>query len=79
MDNMLTAVPIEPGAGWVAGKPTPLFPAGAYTPGSQGGIRNFDVSADGKRFLVTKRPAGAATITVVTNWFEEVARKVEGR
>jgi hypothetical protein len=78
-ENVLTAVPLESGASFVAGKPVALFPAGQYTPGSTGGIRNYGVSADGKRFLVTKRPAGSATITVVTNWFDEVRRKVDGR
>jgi hypothetical protein len=36
--------------------------------------RNYDVSVDGKRFLMVKldRPATSAQLTVVLNWFEEL-------
>ena len=74
----LTAVPIEPGASWVTGKPVPLFQTSQYAVSSGGGvIRNFDASADGQRFLFVKRSFSGPRITVVTNWFEEVARKVD--
>ena len=41
--------------------------------------RSFDVSADGQRFLVMKgseTPSGPTQLNVVTNWFEELKRKV---
>jgi hypothetical protein len=39
---------------------------------------NFDISLDGKRFLMVKNqtPAGATTFVVVQNWFEELKRRV---
>ena len=41
--------------------------------------RNYDVSADGQRFLMVKQPANQAAapqIVVVQNWFEELKRLV---
>ena len=40
--------------------------------------RNYDVSVDGKRFLMLKveRPASSAQLTVVLNWFEELKGRV---
>lgn len=41
--------------------------------------RNYDVSADGQRFIFT-RPGGAEPRTIVTfNWFEELRARVDGR
>jgi serine/threonine-protein kinase len=69
----------EPGA------PATLVRPGYYSGG--GGIfgRTYDVSADGKRFLMIKEavdPKGAEpptpTITVVQGWFEELKRLVPG-
>jgi serine/threonine-protein kinase len=44
------------------------------------GYRNYDVSKDGKRFLVIKQveepPAPVAQLKVVANWFEELKRLV---
>jgi hypothetical protein len=49
----------------------------------------WDVSADGKRFVVIKEQATAATaanaapprptLVVVSNWFEEVKARMPGR
>ncbi|HET9386064.1 MAG TPA: hypothetical protein VFO67_13015, partial [Gemmatimonadales bacterium] len=67
----------EPGA------PVTLVPPGYYS--GSGGIfgRTYDVSADGKRFLMIKEAndsknadAPTPTITVVQNWFEELKRLV---
>ena len=44
--------------------------------------RNYDVSPDGKRFLMVKQPANQAAapqIIVVQNWFEELKRLVPVR
>jgi hypothetical protein len=42
------------------------------------GERNYDVSPDGKRFLmiVAAAPPPPAEIRVVTNWAEELKRRV---
>ena len=68
-------VPITPGSTWTAGTPTALFDARSYIPG---GNRSYDVSRDGRRFLMMKNSQPAAQtptaprIVVVQNWFEEL-------
>ncbi|MCI0423329.1 MAG: hypothetical protein L0387_09395 [Acidobacteria bacterium] len=40
---------------------------------------NYDVTPDGQRFIMLKsgdKPASAAQINVVLNWFEELKRRV---
>jgi Tol biopolymer transport system component len=36
--------------------------------------RNYEVSPDGQRFLVTRSTPGSATITVVTNWQSQLKK-----
>jgi hypothetical protein len=50
--------------------------ASGYFLGAAG--RTFDISADGRRFLMIKEDAtsGGATINVVLNWTEELNRLV---
>jgi eukaryotic-like serine/threonine-protein kinase len=46
------------------------------------GARNYDLSADGKRFLVIKdapREPTASAFVVVLNWFEELKRRVPAK
>jgi Tol biopolymer transport system component len=60
-----------------AGKPKVLF-EGAYVPSLQT-TPNYDVSADGQRFLMIKeseQSSSTTQINVVLNWFEELKRKV---
>ena len=76
-DKMM-AVDISTQPSFAAGKPHMLF-EGSYAP-TPLTFPNYDVSADGQRFLMLK-PAGqaqaAAThINVVLNWFEELKRLV---
>ena len=55
---------------------------GLYITMGAGSSRNYDVSDDGKRFLMVKQPAnqGAAPqIIVVQNWFEELKAQVPVR
>jgi hypothetical protein len=45
-----------------------------------GAIRAFDISADGRRFLVVKNGDNAAprpSITVVSHWFDELRARVK--
>ena len=73
------AVPVQTDPGFAAGNPTVVFEGSYATP--QGG-RGYDVSSDGRRFLMIKE--GAATgdaaqrpqIILVQNWFEELKRLV---
>ena len=59
-------------------KPKMLF-EGAYVP-SLATMPNYDVSADGQRFLMIKpsqqAQAAETQINVVLNWFEELKQKV---
>jgi WD40-like Beta Propeller Repeat len=75
-DRMM-AVEIAMQSGFSAGKPKVLF-EGQYEP-TLFTNPNYDVSPDGKRFLMLKpsESAEAATqINVVLNWFEELKRRV---
>jgi serine/threonine-protein kinase len=68
----LMAVDVRTVPEFTAGKPRLLF-AGNYAP-------SYDVSPDGKRFLMIKLPERQPTptdqLTVVVNWFEELRRRV---
>jgi eukaryotic-like serine/threonine-protein kinase len=69
----LMAVPVESGATFAMGNPTVLFAADGYTMTAP---RNYDVSRDGSKFLFTKRRVTDPVIMVVTNWFDELRRRV---
>ncbi|HEV2201501.1 MAG TPA: hypothetical protein VGR73_16905 [Bryobacteraceae bacterium] len=79
-DGKMMAVPVKAVAGtkpsFEAGTPVALFDAHM----AQASINNlieYDVTADGKRFLITTASgAGAASppLTVVTNWNAEVKK-----
>jgi hypothetical protein len=76
------AVPVQTDPGFAAGNPAVLFEGSYATP--QGG-RTYDVSPDGRRFVMIKE--GAATgdaaprpqIILVQNWHEELKRLVPTR
>jgi hypothetical protein len=71
-----TSAPVTPsaGRGLTVGAPIALFPVSAYFFGGIG--RNYDISPDGKRFVMFKNPptatGGSAPIMVVLNWLEDV-------
>jgi len=58
--------------GFVAGRPRLLFVA----PFQQHANRSYDISNDGRRFLLMLGPPDETTnpLIVVTNWFDEVGR-----
>jgi eukaryotic-like serine/threonine-protein kinase len=58
--------------GFTAGKPRLLFEKSGYSSGSP--VRSYDLSFDGKRFLMVKLEQ--RTPTPVQNWFEDVKRLV---
>ena len=71
------AVAIAPGPSFQAGRPQPLFNIR-----SDSGSAGFDVSPDGKRFLV-RRPqenatgsAPQSTFMILTDWFTDLLRRV---
>jgi len=84
-NGAVMSVPVHRGPTWTAGVPTKLF-EGQYYRGSGNNLstlgRTYDVSPDGKRFLMIK-PGGAADqtapapiIVVVQHWFDELKRLV---
>jgi eukaryotic-like serine/threonine-protein kinase len=80
--DAVMSVPVETSATFTFRNPVMLF-KGDYA-ASLGG-RNYDVSSDGKRFLMLKVGASAAAqapparFTVVENWTEELKRLVPTR
>jgi serine/threonine-protein kinase len=76
--NALTATPVQTsGSTFSAGLPVKLFDS-AYS--VMIGQRQYDVSSDGKRFLMLKdKPTGdqpPAGIVVVLNWFDDLNRSL---
>ena len=71
------AVPIQTSPSLVIGTPNKLF-EGKYFPEGTG--RTYDVSPDGRRFLMIKNAASITElppqIVIVENWFEELKRRV---
>ena len=45
-----------------------------YSYSSTIALTNYDVSADGQRFLMVKSESGVAHLNVVLNWFSELSR-----
>jgi serine/threonine-protein kinase len=81
--NTLTAVPVDTsGSTFSAGKPAKVFDARYSTPFPP---RPYDVSADGKRFLMLKDSAAGdpnappVRMVLVQNWFEELKQRVSGK
>ena len=76
-------VGVEKAASWSATTPTMIVKEGYVTlpPGNPG--RNYDISPDGKRFLMIKPGSAQETappnITVVQNWGEELKRLVPSK
>jgi serine/threonine-protein kinase len=86
LDGMLMSVRVGQGPGWSPATPIPVFPPALrsmfFVQTSGIASATFDVSADGRRFLMIRpirRPdpgPAAATIVVVQNWFKELKQRV---
>lgn len=83
-DRKLLVVKIEETATTLnVGAPTKLFDDSYRldTGGAAGGMANYDISPDGKRFVFveepqTNAPAGPPVrLQVVLNWFDELKRR----
>jgi serine/threonine-protein kinase len=75
----IMAVPVDAsGPSWRSGNPVRLIDRAYVSLG--GGVRNFDISPDGRRFLTVKSAAAfPPQIVVVQNWMEELKRLVPAR
>ena len=74
-DDAMVSVPVQIDAAFRAGSPVKLFDASLYSGRSQS--RTFDVSRDGKRFLMVRSTVGSSSTTpasmvVVLNWLQEL-------
>ena len=85
-DGKMMVVPIGPSASSLAvGAASRLFddPYLLDTGGAAGGVANYDISPDGRRFVMVeeravegRRAGETARLQVVLNWFEELKRLV---
>ena len=76
--NRMMAVQVMLQPAFSAGRPAVLF-EGPWLLGEA--LSNFDVSPDGRRFLMLKdadRDQDARQIVVIQNWFEELKRRMAG-
>jgi serine/threonine-protein kinase len=76
----LMSVPVKRGTTWSAGPPTTLIDTAYFRGGGGSDSRMYDVSADGKRFLMIKQEIPAnqppTRVVVVRHWLEELKRRV---
>ena len=80
----LMAVAVQLAPQFSYGNPIKLFDTSMYLlSGAATAGRTYDISADGRRFLLGKNadagntaPPTSASVTVVLNWFEELKSKV---
>jgi len=77
----MMAVSVEPGPVLRVGTPKVLFESNRLAGGMAWG-RNFDISPDGKRFLMITSPPPPAPPTeyhVILNWAQELKRLAPGK
>ncbi len=72
-DSKMMEVEVSTNPTFKAGTPRSLFPAPIWGGGTFHNVTRYDVTADGKRFLINSASADAATsapapITIVLNW-----------
>jgi|SRR5579872_197492 len=68
-DGILMAVPVNGQTTFATGQPTPLFPVRGRAPISSTDVFTYDVTKDGKRFLVNRyvRPEHVSPLTILLN------------
>jgi serine/threonine-protein kinase len=74
--GMMMSAAIKPGPSFSYDRPVELFSAAPYYVNV---ARNYDVSLDGKRFLVVKSADAKVAkppVVVVANWFDEVQKRM---
>ena len=76
----LMGVTVGPGPEWTASAPRQVAPRG-YFRGNFAAASTYDISPDGRRFLMIKRTAAdnPVTLVVVQNWFTELKQRVPTR
>ena len=79
-NDELLAVPLEPGAAYVPGRPTTLFSGVVYV--SIDSAETYHVAPAGDRFIMmrpTDTHAAAQEVRTVLNWFADLTRAVSGK
>jgi serine/threonine-protein kinase len=80
--NAIMSVRVERGATWTAGRPVKVSEGRYFLPRASNPGRTYDVSADGRQFLMIKSTGGSdeppplQSLIVVQNWTEELKRLV---
>ncbi|HSC26063.1 MAG TPA: hypothetical protein VLD67_02245, partial [Vicinamibacterales bacterium] len=76
----MMAAPIEDVPAFAVGRPQLLF-TGGFDPDRGSGSANasYDVTRDGKRFVMITPPAASSHIIVVLNWVEELKARLAAR
>jgi Tol biopolymer transport system component len=72
----MATLALAPGPGFSVGQPKVLFSASPFVLGDNVGV--YDVSPDGRRFVMVRPATGAgeSELVVVQNWFEELRGRV---
>ena len=83
-DGALMSVPVSRGTTWTAGSPSRVLEGRYYRGIATNVSRTYDVSVDGRRFLMIKptaidETAPPPSIVVVENWMEELKRLVPAK
>jgi len=81
LKGALMRIPIESGPSFTPGPPTRVV-EGDYYFGVAGSPRTYDVSANGRRFLMIKavnETSTPASLVVVQRWIDELQREVQTR
>jgi eukaryotic-like serine/threonine-protein kinase len=75
-DGKIMAVPVKSSASFEAGSPVPLFQTHRRQPISSQDVFSYDVSADGKKFLIITKmdEASAAPLSVLFNWASQMEK-----
>lgn len=72
------AVALTAGEALTLAQPVQLFDQ-SYAYGATITIPNYDVTADGQRFLMVKAEPDAGRLAIVLNWFDELKRLAPAR
>ena len=75
LEGYLMAVPVQTRSGFASGAPKRVFHARYHSLDELG--RSYDVSLDGRRFLMIKGSGDQATMVVVLNWFEDLRKATQ--
>ena len=75
-DQKMMAVPVRTGASFEAGAPVALFRTGTVVVSGPRATADYDVSADGQRFLITRSivAENLLPLTAVVNWTQDLKR-----